>query len=363
MFKKILIFLIIISSYVLAGTSLGVVPGILEVNFEPNLETSCNFMVKSSVEDVIGFKEGELSKYVEVPEEKMKVEPGQWTPMSCIIKFPDDIEPGVHEVFVGIKEYVPPGGMVGAVAKTKMLLLLRKPYPGKYLEGDFYTTHVNVNEDVSFTINLVNRGTESVNDVYADIDIFEGEEKIDSITTNHISIEKGGQLKAKWKTGQAGNYGAKAKIYYDGSSFELTNWFSVGELLIKIVNISDAEVKKGEIAKFEVRLKSFWNEVIGGVYGELVLSSEQLTKKGRTEALDLGAWSEETISGYLETDGLEIGEYDIDVKMYYSNKTVEGKTKLKIVKKSNFLVVVVLTVVILLVLVIIFFFTKRKKKK
>jgi len=190
--------------------------------------------------------------------------------------------------------------------------------------------------------------------------------QIDQVESNHIEIVSNGVFKAEWKTSVAGRYKALARINYDGSILEEKKNFNVGERLAKILNISDAKVKKGDIAKFDINIQSYWNEIIKDVYLELKVVGQEVNS--RTESISLGPWDSRTITGFLETSSLEEGEYEVDVILNYDDKYSEAKTSLVVTKGfslsvTTIVLIVIIAILILLVIINIVMFKKKWKKR
>jgi hypothetical protein len=72
-------------------------------------------------------------------------------------------------------------------------------------------------------------------------------------------------------------------------------------------------------------LKSRWNEKINDVYADMEIfdNSGNMIADFKTNEIDIPALSEETISGYWDTKGINVGEYDLNVVVHYGGKTKE----------------------------------------
>lgn len=343
-----------------------ITPASLEMEFVPEKEYDCGFSVKANTKsNLLVYARGELNESIHLSPDKIEVLPGEWTSVGCKVKLPQDIKPGLNKNFVGVVEDVSGKGVVGGIAGVELSLFIRKPYPGKYLELEkFEANDAKVNEFVNFVMEVINRGNEKINDAFALIDIYDKETRIDQIRTNSIEIINGGTFEAKWQTSVAGRYTALAKINYDGSLLEEKKEFRVGDILIEVLEVNEAHVKKGRIAKFDVDIQSYWNEPIENVYVELDVVGSEVNSK--TESISVDPWDKTTITGFLETSLLEEGEYEVNVLLKYNNKISETKTKLLVTKGieiSSILLIVGGLILILLIMINIIVFKKKWKKK
>ncbi len=345
-----------------------ITPASLEMEFAPNKEYDCSFIVRVNKQtDLLVYARGELNQSVSFSKNKLKAVPGEWNSVGCKIKMPQDMKPGLNKNFVGVVEDTSGKGVVGGVTGVEVTLFIRKPYPGKYLELEkFEANNAEINEKVNFLIEVINRGKEKINNAFALIEVYDKDKKIDQVESNHIEIVSNGVFKAEWKTSVAGRYKALARINYDGSILEEKKNFNVGERLAKILNISDAKVKKGDIAKFDINIQSYWNEIIKDVYLELKVVGQEVNS--RTESISLGPWDSRTITGFLETSSLEEGEYEVDVTLNYDDKYSEAKTSLVVTKGfslsvTTIVLIVIIAILILLVIINIVMFKKKWKKR
>ncbi len=361
--KRGFLFVFLLLSY--SVSALLISPADLEIKFVPNTEADCSFIVMAKKStDLLVYAKGELNQSISFSKDKIKAVPGEWNSVECKINMPSDIKPGLNKNFFGVVEDTGETGMVGGISGVELILYIRNPYPGKYLElEEFKVNDAGVNEDVNFLINVINRGEEKINDAYASIDIYDKDKRIDSVITNHIEIENTGKFVATWRTNKADKYNAIAKINYDGLILEESKKFNVGELLIKIVDVPEISVKQNEVAKFDITVQSYWNEIINDVYLDLNVIGTEINSK--TEFIKLDPWESRKINGFLETSDLKEGEYEIDVVLHYNDKISREKTKLIITKRFGLPLTTILIIgaMILIILFIINLVTFKKKWK
>jgi hypothetical protein len=346
-------------------------PPRIEINFQPNLEINCDYKVKSTEGpiDVFMRAEGVLNESIKITQKKAHLEPGVWHDFKCKITLPSELEPGLHENWVVVTTSSP-GGMIGGITGVAMQLFVRVPYPGKFLEGKFEATDAKVDEDVNFKIKLISRGNQIIDKIKGAINIINpGNETIGTINLDEISMEPGAtrELKTKWKTGAPGIYTALANIDYDGKLLNLKTRFNVGDLIIEIVNVTAEDVKQGDIATITTEIQSKWNDRLDNVYTIASIKDLEGREVGNTksESITVESWGGRKIPNYWDTSNIDIGQYDINVTLYYTNKIDSKTTKINILKSFRFELsnLVLIIIIIILILVIIYNARKKKKKK
>jgi len=366
--KSGLLIILILILFCYPALSVIITPASFDIEFVPGKEYDCGFSVRVNQQtDLLIYSRGELNQSIILSNDKIRAVPGEWNSIECKITLPPDIKPGLNKNFVGVVEDVGGKGAVGGIAGVEVTLFIRKPYPGKYLELEkFEANDAKINEDVTFLMEVINRGNQDILDVYTTFEIYDGDKKVDQVETDHFEIMDRGEFKSSWKTNTAGRYSVLAKINYDGNLLEEKRNFNVGELILKIINVSSAKVKKGDIAKFDINLQSHWNEIIDDVYLELTVVGQELVSK--TESTNIGPWGAKTINGFLETSSLEEGIYPVSVKLNYNNKVEGAESSLEITKGlelpyGTIILIAALVVLLILVMVNLVIFKKKWKKR
>ena len=254
------------------------------------------------------------------------------------INFPDDLKPGRQEIDIVILQLpsdfskdelrTDTGGMV---ATTSLIakILIDVPYPGKYLQSNLHIDSANSGEITTFTVSLFGKGKEDVGDIKGVI-IIKGptNEEIVRIETDSTSLSSGqdGKVFATWKTNVApGLYYAEAVITFDGKQFIDRKTFMIGDKNLKIADLIIDKFRLGQIAKVDVIAESVWNEEIKDVYAEFKVfdGSGILLQQVKTSAVNVPSLGREILSGYWDTEGMTIGDYDINVKLFYGEKLTE----------------------------------------
>ncbi len=208
-------------------------------------------------------------------------------------------------------------------------VFIEVPYPGKYLDAQLFVNSANKGETATFTISAFSRGSEKLNTVEATI-IIKGptNEEIARINSNKISMEPGenGKVVANWLINTfPGLYAVDVIVKFDDQQITLRDTFMVGDMSLRVKDVMIDKFKLGQIAKVDVIAESVWNEEIQNVYAEL----EVLDQSGagiinvQTGFGSIPPMGTTILSGYWDTEGMSIGNYDINIKLFFNNKISE----------------------------------------
>jgi len=212
-------------------------------------------------------------------------------------------------------------------------------------------------------------------------------EEITRVQTNAISLASGddGKVVANWKADlNPGTYFVEMVVNFDGKQIVLSKPFMIGNKNLNIKDLIIDQFKLGQIVKVDVIAESVWNSEIKDVYAELNVldSTGSSIKSVKTSSEDIPSLGSIILSGYWNTQDMIIGNYDINVKLFYEEKISEklfnavinvdainiadssliagqvtgGETS----KKSNTLTLLIVAVLVLIV-INVFWFTVIKK--
>lgn len=337
---KILMLLMIIMVAASTVNALGIAPSRKVIDYDTESHTYTARIMNNELKDmkVLLYAQGELGEYVTLPQSTYyikSIEPEK--EFSYTIKLPSGLSPGTKNLSIVIIEVplnldVPENSQTMIISTVSVTHQLRVnvPYPGKFAEGTLYISEANVDETVTFTANIVSRGTDAIANVNGEL-VIKGptNEEIARIKSNivdRIASQQSEKLVANWLASvNPGVYYAEFIINYDDKQFVLRKTFIVGNFLLDIQNIKVNNFRLGGIAKFDVELLSKWNQPIQNVYGELQIMDTQgnVLSSFKTLPIELRQLTTSTISGYWDTKDVKIGNYDVKVSVYYDAKTSE----------------------------------------
>ena len=339
----IFVVLISLSCFV---TALGVGPTKKVVDFEAGMKKEISLrIVNNKHKDfkAVVYVRGELAEYMSVENSLITVGAEQeFVEFTYIVELPEKLgKPGIHETEIVVMEFKDEFASgkenvaVNAVAAVVSKLQVRVPYPGKYAESKVYVTGAMIGEDVMFTIPVFNFGKQEIINANAKVEIYGATyEKIGEFYTNNISLDvKGeGKIVGEWVADvNPGVYHAVVVVDYDGKKIRLEKNFEVGNLYVDIDKVNVDDFNLGDVAKFDIYIENMWNELLRGVYGEMVVFGKDGTEYTRfkTASIDLEGYETGVLEAYWSTKGIPVGAYDLDLTVFY-----EGKTTHKLIEAN-----------------------------
>lgn len=351
-------------------------PADINIDYVANQNSTASFSIRNNdatPADLIVYVEGDLNKSFGLSDKKITINPGSSYTINFNVLMPSNLKPGDHQNLIKIEQATSnaPGGVIGIKLSVGMLVNIKVPYPGKYIEASLSAENVAVNDPVKFKVYLENKGKETVKETYAILDIYdENNVKIGSARTGSISLLRSGtaSLETEWNSRgyPAAAYTAKGKVYWDGNESEIATEFKIGDILIEIVNITGVDIKKNSISRIDIEARSKWNAQIRGIYAEIeILKDGNVLRTAKSQTTEINGWGKTTIPVYLDVIGLQKGFYDARAVVYYATKTADKKFIVNIKEDYTLLILVVAGVVLLLIinLIIVLYMLKRKRNE
>lgn len=337
--------LLALSIFILSSidvNALGVAPSRKIVEYSPGEQSYTIRIVNNENKDmrVMVYFQGELAEYASIAQNIITVNSNE--PEKSVtynVNIPAGLTPGTKKLDVMMLE-------LGANIDTEKIdldktmifstvlivhqLRVNVPYPGVFAEGVLYISEADVNETMTFTVNVLNKGTSQIKDVNGELVIYgPTNEEVRRIKSSSIASIESGQAEkivVNMLTDiNPGLYTAEFIVNYNDKQFVLRENFRIGSQLIDIEGIRVENFKLGTIAKFDVDLLNKWNQPISSVYADMkVLNSQSIEIAAfKTAPADLKQLSHGTITGYWDTREVDIGSYDIKVVLHYEEKTIE----------------------------------------
>jgi len=306
------------------------------IHFKPNLKTSIAFNVINIQEGTTLdlSLDGELKKYATLSTV------GSGGRVSVNFEFPAQIEkPGTHRVYLHAKE-IPietDGDIIRSVTAVRSPVIIKVPYPGKYLEINLDISRAKVNEDIIFTINTENLGVENIENAQASVMIYDSKEKLVGEFSSGGKAILSTQIKEFIITGEVkkeGTYNAVAIVNYDGQVAKVEKSFLVGALYIEIGDITE-KFQQNTVNPFEIEITSKWNDGVSNVYANILITDKDNLEVAsiKTPGVDIEPFGEETLNSFWDTGNLSLGNYKASVTLHYGGETTEKIAKVKIVDK------------------------------
>ena len=111
---------------------------------------------------------------------------------------------------------------------------------------------------------------------------------------------------------------------------------------IKEINVGDFNL--GEVAKFDIVIENMWNQLLKDVYGELIVLDKDGTEYTRfkTATVNLEPYGTSLLEAYWSTKNVPIGEYDLDLTVFYegksTNRLIEAEVNIDSIKTESFII-------------------------
>lgn len=341
---SLLILIIVLSNSVMG---LGVTPARRVIDYVPGQTINYEFTILNTEETdqiLAVYTTGALQNSIVLEKNIIRVDKSQGkASVKLTVTLPEGLEPGTQKTNIMVAGLPSDAGInndlesevfsgnlngnIGASIVVAHQLWVEVPYPGKYLKAQIRKQEFDSKPE--FVIAAFNLGTERLDDIDARVEILGATfEEIAELKTNSISLESGteGKLTAVWdeENINPGVYRVRAIVNYDSKTIVLEDNFYVGKSQVEIKSLTANNFRLGTIAKLNLLIESDWNNPINEVYGEFnVLQNGEKIGNFLTAPISLQPYQEETLIGYWDTEGYEIGDYDIQVKVKYEGKTEE----------------------------------------
>jgi len=346
----------------------GVSPGSYSVDFEPGVvrDFEFRFFFDEGVESEI-YVEGDLSEYVSLGKSSISgtesVRASLDSPMSIGT-------PGTNIIVVGAREVVEAAAGVGISADIKGQIKIEVPYPGRYVELSLDAPSVNAGEIVNFNLKARNRGSELLT-ISPMIQVFERElangtdiVKTIRVVGKDVAPAEFAEFSIPMDSAglSPGRYISTALFEYSPGEFARDDaYFGLGEKRLGLVNYS-REFERGDIAKFEIEVESFWNDQMREVFVEVNIVDSDVFFV--TPSVVVDPWGRSELVGFLETVDLPSGTARAEIVLNYDNETLAELVDILIIGDSFCWVYwAVGAVVLVLILVSIWFFVRGWKKR
>ncbi len=318
--------------------ALGITPGRTTMNFEPHLKKEISFSVINSEHKemaVLFTVRGELNQSIALHEVYAEFSSREESKsFSYLVELPERFEkPGLHEGEIVVlefpKEFRSRGTFVGATLAVIHQVHVYVPYPGKYVEVD---VNIIPGEETLFFIPVISRGKLDIGSVKAIVDIYSGDVKVATLESDETSIKslERKELFAKWK-GSPGSYKAKVSVFYDNEVVYAEKEFSVGELVLELLEIYVKDFQLGGIAKFNALVENKWGQELKDVYLQIVVYNKEneVMADFKSANYAIPGLSKAEMVAYWDTVGVREGNYDGKIILNYG-KLLERPVKIQV---------------------------------
>jgi len=356
---------------------LGVSPADESIYFKPNTTVELEFNIinseSNSFEANLGAY-GEIKDFMSFENPTVQVNADAYRiPFKLIIKLPSEMEPGIRTGGIKITPLFEAGGEGNIVAyiSPQIPIKIKVPYPSKYADITLVVLKVDEGTPLPLYVKFDNLGSEDILKAGAMIEIYDPERNfITNVATPEISISKSTLGTTRAEPGpilKRGLYRAVVKAYYDEFNETLETNFTIGDPLVRIKELLTKELFPNAINRVVFKAYSEWNTELS-VVGFLKINDNQ----NEIPSFKLGKGEEKEATGFLDTAGLEPGDYILNITLAYAGQL---KTEIfpvtiseKIAKPEKLLttpiiIMLIILIVIILVVVAVLIIKKKKKEK
>ncbi len=329
-------------------SALGIGPGIIEIPYEPGkTKTFTIKIVNNERKDTsadITF-EGELADFITAESSKIIfTKDDAYKKVRFKIRMPEHLEnPGPHETKIFIKEHVKrrkneEGTQIVVDIAYYAIVRVNVPYPGKYAKIRLIAPKFDVGKTSAFGIEIQNLGTETLFAESSISILTPLEVAIASLAADQVPVNprEKEMVTITWTPEKAGRFRAIADVVYGDGFARDEKEISVGKAHIKIMDITSRNFRLGEINRFDIVLKSEWNEPIKNVYAIVEISGKDgtLYSQYRSGHVLMPSFGTKSIPAYLETNKLNEGEYVMKIILHYLGSKQENEFNISIQKNS-----------------------------
>lgn len=202
--------------------AIGVTPGLTTVNYKPGEKGTVEFTIINTDNQTIK-AEMSSSEGIELEENFLELGPHETRKTRYTYTMAENLEPGTNSGSVTIKEIAEETIGIQAATAVMTRLNIKVPYDGKEIEADIGMEPEE--NKVKFTIAVTNLGTETIQELNAEIRILN-----DRLTTETTQLQpqRRTEQAIEWTAPTQGTYKAKITINYDEKSRTTTKEFTTG---------------------------------------------------------------------------------------------------------------------------------------
>jgi hypothetical protein len=318
--------------------ALGVAPSKSIVNIaDANLEYTGSIINNDNKDlNVVIIAQGEYAKYVSIMQPYISLSSNEnEKEFKYTLRLPEDLQPGEIKIILLVAELPDKSGAqsgtnIQSLLSVEHQIIVNVPYPGVFAEGIFFINEADVNETINFAVNVVNKGTEDIDNVNGELVIKgptnEEIKRIKSNTINKINSKASDKLYVDYFADMnPGVYYAEFIVNYENKQFVLRKTFTIDKLSAEVSTLTVADFKLGYISRVDIDVLNRWNLPIDDAYAYLQVIDTQgnILSETKTSSATLTQLTTTTLSGYWDTKGMDIGKYDMKVVLHYGDKLSE----------------------------------------
>ncbi|MFC2136036.1 hypothetical protein ACFLTH_15585 [Bacteroidota bacterium] len=343
--------------------------------FEPGFSFSAEYVIsRYNYGDAEPYLAGDLMEYATIT--KIQKFDDQVL-FNVLVQLPEELESGDHELFVGAKEKPPENAGIVLTSRAQKLYIFKVLYKERIANfHSLNTPDVNENEETTFSFTAESVSEQEITNIYGSIFIHNFDnELVRTLRVPSFNLEsaEAKTIEVDFDSARliAGEYSAKADIFWEGEKTELTSKFNIGTLNIEILNFT-RNFTSGQINKIDIDVESKWNGQ-PEFFAEIFLNDNLITT---TQTYILEPFETKRITGFLDLTDFGGGDYDFKIVLKYGSQSTtkeevinifgeekeEKKSRKQISISFNMTEIIMIMVIIVLILIVVILFQQKKKK-
>jgi len=360
--------------------SLGITPSRRSVDYNEYIEVVYDVYNNDDKDLMVDISfEGELAEYANSIKQ-LKLDSSEKQKSFKVILAPPKLSSGIHTLEILIRDKSSTDGMVGVKTAVKGILEVKVASSGKHLD---YTLNVARNGESSLiVIPIINDGSEIIEGIYADIDIYDVDGLlISKKTTSQVSLapKTKTDLKVVVNDIDPGEYNIFSTLYYDGftSLMNESLFHGTKDILIKKIDVKNYP----DYLAFEVMIENQWNGYLEEIYAEGDINSDNgiILETIKSSSMTLGPKKDGFFNLYLPKGKIIPGNYYMD--LYIRNDDFEKQITVSVdllengaktnytgrnldFKNENLIIILILLIIVInLLFAVINMYKKSNKNK
>jgi len=334
--NKTLTILMLILIVLPMTSSLGISPGKRVFDLEDKEVTITVHNNDGQDMDCLIEARGELAQYITLSDTELSFTASEKEKsFTYFLDMPEEMDvPGLHAGEIVVKERLKSGPNEDVVIKPGIMLssqvFVKVPYPGTYATGELMLQDVKLGELMAIYIRFTSQGDQEIKSAVATVQIIDPDGKIVHVMTSDstsIPSKTTREIITSFDTTsmRPGPYTVNATVNYDGREVSMTGKFEIDEFLIRLLSIAAREFTLGDIANFEATVENIGNRLVEGFNVGLFLKDAGITLADlKSYKIDLGPQEVKQTNIYWDTSGVEAGDYEGKLSLYYEDEKLEN---------------------------------------
>ena len=335
------LWILLVLVFVPLVSAFGVTPARNVLDYEDGLSYSGTFRIINEEMQPLSIsigKQGKLADYVSVVDSVKFKEGEKEKTIAYKLNLPrslssDILEQGKNSInfFLSYEEDLNGGGenKISAEIRVVTSLVVMVPYDDQYAESELFVLEGDAGGRTLFIMPVRNFGSEELESVSANVRVYgSGGDLVKEVTSEKVKIPIGEvkELRTVWNAlSGPGIYSADVVIDYGGGKIKIEKEFTIEGARLSVEGVNVGEFIKGDAVRFDVLIENVWDEDIKNIWARMEVYDleDNIVSTFTTQFKDIEFGEKDVLTGYLETEGLEEGEYVTNVLVYYGNKVVE----------------------------------------